>query len=192
MDERWRVDLIVEAGRETLDELWEVFLNSLEHLRERSAIKQIVYRDEFDALFADPRVIKVAVRDRHHDLRPAGLTIVSNDLAALPEPSADYFRARWPEHYDAGRVWYVSYLLVAPDYMGTTAGPLMIGFTLDLVSVEHGGVIGIDVSETNEERVRFAKTLPRIADRLFARPVTGLRLDAQLFYAFEVPAAPTG
>jgi len=192
MTDRWRTDLIVEAGSATLDDLWDVFIRSLDHLRERSPIKQVVSRAQFDEMFADPRIIRVALRDIQADDRLVGLTLVSNDLSALPEPSADYFRARWPEHYAAGRVWYVSYVVVIPEYVGTSAGASMIGFCLDLVSEEQGGVFGLDVCETNEERVQFARSVPRIADRLFRKRLEGHRLDSQLFFAYEVPPTDAG
>lgn len=186
LDDRWTAHTSIALGASETEELWLLFAEAMAHLKTESPVRQVLSHDQFTAICQDIRVIKNVVRDREAHDGAAGLSIVSNDLEAVPEPSPDYYARRWPEHHANGRIWYLSYVVVARAYAGTSVVAALMRQILDLVD-ERGGLVALDFSEVNDAAHGLSRTIPKLS-RSLGRPTVPVRLDAQVFWAYEFSA----
>jgi ribosomal protein S18 acetylase RimI-like enzyme len=165
-------------------QLWGLYRRAFDDLRGDAVQRHLMYEHEFAAVAADDRVAKYVVTDPVRD-RVAALATMTNDLAAVPLISPDYFAKHWPELYQAGKIWYVSFVAVEPDYQGTGAMGLLIGRMCEEVGSD-GGVICVDICEHNEIRHRLPTAIGQLANT-YSPGVNRKRLDAQVFWAYEFP-----
>jgi ribosomal protein S18 acetylase RimI-like enzyme len=187
-----QVSLVEVVDARSADVLWRLYRSSFQPLRTVAAQRHLLKRDEFDDVLRDKRVVKHVVTDDDDD-RACGLMAMTNDLAAVPLVSPDYFRARWPEHYEDGRIWYITLMAVDPAYQGSPAIGHLIGSGCATAAAA-GGVIAADICEANEQALRLPTTIGRLA-RTYTPGVRTRRLDAQVYWAYEFPApapAPAG
>jgi ribosomal protein S18 acetylase RimI-like enzyme len=170
---------------ELLEAAWALYSSSFDELRTRAAQRHVMTRAEFDQVMADKRVRKFAVLDGRV---LAGMATCTNDLEAVPLVSPDYYAQRWPAEYADGRIWYVGFLAVAPDYQGGgVASELVRGIT-ESVCVT-GGIVGVDICAHNEAALRLPTTLLRAA-RMWSAGTKLVRLDSQTYWAYDIPAVP--
>jgi ribosomal protein S18 acetylase RimI-like enzyme len=160
---------------DTVDTLFDLYLRAFDSLRTTAAAQHMMTLDYFADVLADKRVTKHLVTDLERN----------NDLTAYPYVSPDYFAHRWPEEYAQGRVWYVGFLAVDPDYQGTGAVAHLVGSICQAVS-ETGGVVGLDVCGYNEQSLRLPTALLRLG-RTFSPGVSHQRVDTQSYWAYEFP-----
>ncbi len=186
LDDGWELAIALHIDPETADELWPLYLSSFDVLRIQAAQRHVMTRTEFDDLMQDDRIDKIVIRDRR-DRAIASLSIMTNRFDAVPLVSGAYFRERWPEHYDSGRVWYVGFVAVRPEYQRTRAMGVIIQHVVAQGGRE-GGVFAVDICEYNEETHRLPAAIARLG-RAFNPGVTQIRLDAQVYWAYEVPGA---
>ncbi|WP_369812603.1 GNAT family N-acetyltransferase [Kineosporia sp. A_224] len=170
----------------TREECWAVYERAFGPLRARAVQRHLMHRHEFDEVLSDPRVDKYVAVDGSRVVAMATLT---NDLSAVPLISPEYFQTRWPEHYAAGHVWYVGFLGIDPDYRRTSVSALLIR-ALGARAAVTGGVVGVDICDFNEETLRLARSIRTLGRVVSAESVLH-RLDAQTFWAYEVPQ-PSG
>lgn len=74
--------------------------------------RQALTDDEFLEHMEDPSVVKFVGWDEEHE--PAALAFMATDLATVPWISPPYFRARYPDHFARGAIYYFGALLVTP------------------------------------------------------------------------------
>jgi len=166
---------------------WTLYLESFDALRTQAVQRHLMHRDEFDAVMDDPRVHKLLVLDHRAADGPAlaGMGTVTDDLAAVPLISPDYFAQHWPRQYRARSIWYVGFLAVAPAYQGGGAASHLVRGVTENVSAT-GGLVAIDVCSHNETTIRLPTLLLRLG-RTWAPGATLKRLDSQTYWAFDVP-----
>jgi hypothetical protein len=165
------------------ERVWDAYCDAFDELRTAAIQRHVMTRDEFDAVMADERVnIYLAQRD---DGQIAGMATLSNDLEAMPLVSPDFFRARWPEHYAAGRCWYVGLVGVRPSEQGGGAFQLIVGTVASTLGPT-GGVLVLDVPRRNMETFHVPHAVKRIADALLPE-VTCQMVDAQAYWAYTTP-----
>jgi ribosomal protein S18 acetylase RimI-like enzyme len=172
------------------ERLWSMYVEAFEPLSAAAVQRHLMVRWEFDEMLADARVTKILVFDDEASLSTdpvAGMATVTNDLCAVPLISPDYFRARWPRLFTEKRIWYVSFLAVAPDYHGTRVASLLVEPICERAGAE-GGLVGVDICAQNEALMRLPTLLLRLA-RTYVPSTALLRLDAQTYWAFDFPAA---
>jgi GNAT superfamily N-acetyltransferase len=185
LDRSWEVTVAYVVDGTERHELWEVYRDSFEVLRTRAAQRHLMTRDEFDEMMADRRIDKIVIRDRAGEHAVAGLACLSHDLAAVPLVSPDFYRARWPRECEEDRLWYITFLAVAPDYQGSSVMGAMISYLTQQAGRE-GAVIAGDFCEYNEQEVGITSALTRLA-RSFNPGTTRTWLDTQQYWAFEIP-----
>lgn len=167
-----------------LEPAWALYTRSFAELAGLAAQRHVMTRDEFDAVMADPRVTKWLVLDG--DRRAlAGLATVTDDLAAVPLVSPEYYARRWPAEYAEQRIWYVGFLAVSPPYEGAGVSSLLVRGVSSSV-VRTGGLVAVDICAHNES-LKLPTLLLRLA-RTYSAGTTLRRLDTQTFWAYEVPA----
>jgi ribosomal protein S18 acetylase RimI-like enzyme len=168
-----------------VDPLYELYERAFDPLRWAAAAPHTMSREHFAQLLADKRVVKHVVFDTQRDNRPCGIATLTNDLSSYEYVSPEYFAHRWPEEFAQGRVWYVAFLAVDPDYQGTGTVAHLVGSICQVVS-ETGGVVGLDVCGYNEQAIRLPAALLRLG-RTFSPGVTHQRVDTQSYWAYEFP-----
>ena len=183
------VTLPVVSG-ELRERAWEAYCDAFGELRTAAIQRHVMTRDEFDAVMADDRVQVLLAQ--HDDGRIAGIATLANDLEAMPLVSPDFFRARWPEHYAAGRCWYIGLVGVRPSEQGGGAFQLIVG-TVAATLGPRGGVLVLDVPQRNVDAFPVPQAVKRIADAV-VEDVTLEMVDAQSYWAYTTPvptAEPT-
>jgi hypothetical protein len=135
------------------------------------------------AVGADERVHVFLAQ--HRSGAVAAIATLANDLDAMPLVSPDFFRARWPEHYDAGRCWYVGLVGVRPSEQGGGAFQLIVGTVASTLG-PRGGVLVLDVPQRNIEAFHVPNAVKRIADAV-VRDVSIEMVDAQTYWAYTTP-----
>jgi hypothetical protein len=166
-----------------VDALWDLYNGAFAHLRTRAAQRHVLTRDEFDDVMNDRRVTKHLLTDPEAGDRPAGIGTLTNDLAAVPLISPEYYQERWPHAYAEQRIWYVGFLAVGPDYQGSKGLPLLIA-SMSAVVPPTGGVIAADICQFNEDEFRLPEMFGRVAGRFVPEP-NRVRLDIQTYWAYE-------
>ena len=168
---------------ERMDEAWTLYETAFAELRFAAAQRHVMYRAEFDAVMADPRVTKYAT---YHDGVMCCLVTRTTDLDAVPLVSPDYYARRFPQQYAAGSIHYVGFMAVLPAYHG-------LGVFIDVVRhviedvVACGGVIAMDVCRVNNTNFRLPHALLRLM-RAAEPGVEASVLDEQSYWAYEFPA----
>ena len=180
-----RLDIVTAIAGPRVEECWQLYLSAFDELRIAAVQRHVMFRDEFDAVVADARVVKYVAFDGEG--RCCGLGTVATDLTAMPLISPDYFAHRWPELYAAGRIWYVGFVAIRPDLQ---RGPLLGRIVGDIgaTAARAGGVAVIDVSRHVTQQKRLPQAVARFLDRL-APGTRGIPLDEQTYWAYEFPAA---
>lgn len=172
-----------------LERAWRLYLHAFEELRATAVQRHVMTRAEFDAVMADPRV-DVYVAEDERAGRMCALATFSNRVEAMPLVSPEFFEARWPEHYAAGRCWCIGFVAVHPDYHGTGVFADVVG-DMTLVVGEHGGVAVLDVCSRNSDVYRLPAAILRVAQSHVPEVVAEV-VDTQAYWAYQapVPAQP--
>ncbi len=166
-----RVETVV-AGSD-LEVLHPLYLRAFAPLVTRAAARHVLTRAEFDGEMADPRILKVVVRD--DDGSPAGLTTLTRDLTAVPWVNPSYFWTRFPDAAGRNALFYLGYIFIDPERRRSHALLLMASeIKTHLEDVR--GVIGFDTSDfTNEHGIG------RWSGWLFGPHSTVSSLDSQTY-----------
>ncbi|MGN6246235.1 MAG: hypothetical protein ACTHQ3_21510 [Motilibacteraceae bacterium] len=159
------------------------------HLRAAALQRHLMTRAELAEVLADDRVTKYVGIDQR-DGTMCALATFTDDLSTMPLVSPEFFAARWPEHYAAGRCFYIGFVAVHPDYHGTGVFASVVSDMAETVG-ELGGVAVLDVCSRNSEVYRLPQAILKIAQTAVPG-VTGTPVDTQTYWSYEapVPAAP--
>ncbi|HET8616189.1 MAG TPA: hypothetical protein VFL94_11745 [Actinomycetales bacterium] len=185
-DDLQLVVLPVVSG-ELRERAWDAYTDAFAELRAAAIQRHMMTRDEFDAVMADARV-QVFLAERA-DGTIAAIATLANDLAAMPLVSPDFFQARWPDHYEAGRCWYIGLVGVRPSEQGGGAFQLIVG-TVAATLGPQGGVLVLDVPQRNIQDFHVPNAVKRIADAV-VKGVSIEMVDAQTYWAYTTPV-PAG
>lgn len=183
MNDDLRLVVLPVVTGELRERAWEAYSDAFDELRAAAIQRHMMTRSEFDEVMADDRV-QVYLAEQA-DGAIVGIATLANDLAAMPLVSPDFFQARWPEHYAAGRCWYVGFVGVRPSAHGAGAFQLIVG-TAATTLAQTGGVLVLDVPKRNIESFHVPHAVKRIADTLVSG-VTCEMIDAQTYWAYTTP-----
>jgi hypothetical protein len=180
-----RVDVFSAVPPELLEAAWQFYRDTFHHLRIRAVQRHVLHRHEFDELMADDRVLKYVACDG--DVI-GGLSAMTDDLAAVPLISPEYFAHRWPGLYEQRRILYCL-------FVGVAAGPPGKGVFVALQDTMYkrqvGAVSGIavlDICTYNEEKLQLPWVIEKIMERI-AGGARADRLDNQSYWLYEFPVA---
>jgi len=171
-----KLDTVPDA---ILEQTWELYAEAFEVLRSEAAQRHVLFRDEFDAMMADPRITKIVGYDGPSF---CALAVRTNDLAAWPLISPEYYAARFPEQFAARTIFYCGFYLVKPQYQRS-------GVVRDLVSAvaldAHltRGIIAMDICGARR-RMHMDKAMVRLS-RSTAPHARAIFLDEQSFWAYD-------
>ena len=163
---------------------WELYQRAFAEMRTTAVQRHLMHRGEFDQVMHDDRITKYVVRDPDRG-RLSGLATMTSDLDAVPLIEPEYFKHHYPDLVAVGRLHYVSFVAVDPDYQGTGTMGLIIGEMCQQVSPT-GGMICLDIAERNEAVHHLPTAIERIGNT-FSPGTARHRLDAQVFWAYRLP-----
>lgn len=167
-----------------LDEAWRVYAESFDELRTLAVQRHVMPRGDFDEHMRDPRVRKYVIRGVDGSGSIAAIGTLTNDLAAAPLISPDFFRHRWPALYARRQVWYVGFYAVHPRHRGSG---LFASLIEEMVEVIAPGVAVVDFCAYNEEVAQLPRFVLGVLEDL--GEVRTQRLDTQAYWSYEFPAA---
>lgn len=166
-----RVETVVNGA--DLEVLHLLYLRAFAPLVTRAAARHVLTRAEFDGEMADPRILKVLVRDDAG--RPVGLTTLTHDLAAVPWINPSYFWTRFPDAAGRGALFYLGYIFIDPDRRRSQALLLMASEIKTQMEAARA-VIGFDISAFTDEH-----GIGRWSGWLFGPMSTVSALDTQTY-----------
>ncbi len=176
--------------------LWALHRRAFPRRRRLTAQPHALSREEFEATLRDPRVTKLLLIDRTAGTRVAGLASLTDDLGAVPAGSRVLLADRWPAHAGEQRLWFVSFLVVDPDYQHTGAATHLVG-GIWARAAAHGGIVAIDTARFNDTTVRLASALFHQARSFSPGPpcsgwtTTGCGPTSSPHRSWPDPAAPS-
>lgn len=179
-----RVDVVKSMPIDGIQQAWTFYEEAFGELRTQAALRQVLYRDEFEALMGNAAVDKYVCRDTAGDV--IGLAVMTTDLDTVGMISPEYFAHRWPELYAEHRIFYVEFVTARQGVAGTGAYIRLIRQIVETVTAA-GGIAVADVCSHNEDQYRmpemFALAARRVTSEAHER-----RLDTQSFWLYEFPA----
>lgn len=164
---------------------WEIYRVAFERLRVLAVARHLMTRAEFDEVCDDVRVDKYLGVTAEGRICAFGT--FTNDIAAMPLISEDYFAHRWPAHHAARRIWYIGCVGVHPQFRSSGIFARMVAQMCRVVERE-GGIAGIDICRFNEQELALPRLINRLVDTVSDGAVAH-RLDEQTFWAYEFPVA---
>lgn len=170
-----RAEDVVAGG--DLDVLHPLYLRAMAPLLTRAAARHVLSRAEFDEEMADPRILKLVVRD--DDAVPVGLTTLTRDVAAVPWVNASYFWTRFPDAVSRDAMFYLGYTFVDPSRRRSQALVLM-SIEVNKRLADARGVIAYDICAYNDSH-----GVGRLTRKIFERAQTISRMDTQTYYAAD-------
>jgi hypothetical protein len=179
-----RMDVVRELAPELMDEAWEFYRDAFDELRVRAVQRHVMHRHEFEAQMADDRVLKLVGLE---DGRVVGLATLTDDLAAVPLISPDYFAHRWPQLYADRRIWYVVFIATRSGRAGVGMFVQLIRGIVERVKT-NDGMIAADICAYNESEYDLPEMLRRASGRVAGSARREL-LDSQSFWLYEFPTA---
>ena len=176
------VDTVHDAQ---LDEAWQLYDTAFRGLNAMTVQRHLMFRPEFDDVMQDERIGKWLVAGRHGNL--LGLATYTNDLAAWPLISPEYFAQRWPREYAERRIWYCGFVAVPDHDPGVFTGLIEAMYHR---AEGQRGVISLDICRYNIESYRLDHAIALWLNCISNGQVRCETADTQTFMVYETAGAP--
>jgi len=180
-----KVELVESLSTDARPEAWRLYTEVFDDLRFRAVRRQVMYRPEFDSVMTDRRVSKCLAQDDGGGLR--GLSTFTNDLAAVPLISPEYFERRWPDRFAARRIWYCGFVAVRPGTENSGVFAALVE-AMYRAAAPQDGIIGLDLCRHDDQVSKVSRAVRLMLHRL-SGDVRAQRADEQAYWLYEFPAA---
>ena len=180
------VDITIwkELDYATIDDLWPRYERAFAPLRTKAATRMVMHRSEFEQQLQDPRVLKYLAR---HNGEAVGLATLAVDLHAIEWISPDYYAHRFPDRFRRGRVYYLGWMYVEPEYRRHGLWQRLLQFGAEKVIADDAMIV-YDTCRFNEDAIDFTGSVNRMLAGLQLGQIG--QIDQQLYYAW-VPFSAT-
>jgi GNAT superfamily N-acetyltransferase len=175
------VETLTYVDRETAERFLRIYRAAFAPLETLAPARQGLTDGEFLDQMFDPSVLKFVARDDHGE--PAAMAFMATDLSTVPWISVPYFRAKFPEHFARGAIYYFGALLVSPDHQGGPWASRVVRAAAREVTAARAIAV-FDCCEHNVGR-KLPEVIARLASCMAIFNAT--ELEAQRYYAY-VPA----
>ena len=174
------------TDRTAVDQLYALYLESYGEMPYTDISREVHLRSEFDAIIGDPSCRTTVVRD--DDGSPVAMSTFATEIGVDHFLSRQFFQRHFPDRLADGRVHYVAWIVVHPDFKGLRA-------TWDLArsalaaEAEEGALLVFDLPMTNQRHEsgggaeffhRVASTVSEVELKVFG---------ATRFYALDFAGA---
>jgi DNA-binding transcriptional LysR family regulator len=181
-----RVDVLAELPPDLAEQAWEFYHETFAPLVTRAATRHLMNRGEFDAMMADGRVFKFVTRDGDG---LTGLSVMSDDLDAVPLISPPYFRHHWPDLYAQRRIVYCVFIGARPGPRGDGVFVALQREVYLTMVRPVDGVVVLDTCLWNERERKLPWKVEGIASAISGGEARATRVDSQSYWLYEFPAA---
>lgn len=162
-------------------DLYGLYAETFRDVNRLAAQRHLMTLGEYMEVQFDPQVTKYVAYD--DDGAPIGQGCSTDELAAWPLISPEYFEARWPDLYRTHRIWYVGYVGTHPGHHGEQVFDALIT-EMAQPMIAAGGLAVMDFCARNLWKPDVPRAANRILERLTAR-THGCAVDRQEFWAFR-------
>ncbi|MEI6581722.1 MAG: hypothetical protein WCN86_02515 [bacterium] len=173
-----RITRETKIGPELTKRFWDLYDVAFEPLRTASPCRQFMRKHEFVAEMSDELMLKFVLWD--DDDSAVAMALVATDLNIVDWISPDYFRVKFPEHYEGGRIYYFGALLVNPGSQGLHFSSLLLEELGNFVA-RNNGIAAYDCCSFNNEWM--PAMIAKSGRMQMVLDVT--ELDRQFYYSFE-------
>ncbi|HEV8298558.1 MAG TPA: hypothetical protein VGQ20_14730 [Acidimicrobiales bacterium] len=177
---REEVTISAVIDDELIPELWQLYAEAFEPMRELALLCHLYPRELFEELVADARVFKVI---GWRDGQPVAFAAVTNVLDLVPQISPPFLRRRYPEQALRQAIFFAMFICVAERFRTSTMFARLIA-GMGQVAATREGLVVCDISQVNRDAD---------LDSLIGRIVNwfpGSRfdeIDSQHYYAAVLP-----
>jgi hypothetical protein len=180
-----KIDVLPDVVGERLDEAWQLYETAFQDLNAMTIQRHLMYRSEFEDVMGDWRIDKWMALDDDGTL--LGLAVYTNELAAWPLISPEYFARRWPQEFVEKRIWYCGFVAVPGHQQGVFVELIE---ALYRRAEEQRGVISLDICRYNIESYKLDRGIARWLNRISGGQVRCESADAQTFMIYETAPEP--
>jgi len=169
------------------DQLWVLYQSAYAIVAEVIVTHDMLDRFEFDDQLLDATNRAWVV---WADTTPIAMTLVATEVRRTRWLSEQYFRAHFPEQFAAGRVHYVVWAVVDPEYVARGASIFMARHAM-AVEAREGSLLVFDLPEVNQPNSEggAAELMLRMAKMVGEAQL--LTLTTQRYYALDFAKVPS-
>lgn len=173
-----KVTIDVQVSDEVAEKFWCLYDQAFEPLRTASPCRQFMREHEFKEEMKDERMLKFVLWDELDEA--LGMALVAIDLEAVDWISPDYFKNRFPDHFERAAIYYFGALLVEPTSQGMSYSKLLLEELVNFV-IRNNGIAAYDCYAGNNQ------WMPDLIVRMTEAQgfLKTHELESQYYYAFE-------
>jgi hypothetical protein len=163
------------------EQLWELYQRAYVGVAERAVTHEMLDRLEFNDQLGDATNRTWVV---WQDTAPVAMTLVATDVRRTRWLSEQYFRRHFPDHFAAGRVHYVVWAVVDPQF--TTRGASMfLARQAMAAEAREGSLLVFDMPEEHQPNPGggAAELMHRMAKMVGGAAL--MPLTVQRYYALD-------
>lgn len=179
-----RIHVTAALEPELIEPAWTVYSAAFDELRSTAVHRQVMYRNEFDDVIGDQRILKYVGWDDTGEVR--ALATATNQLRSMPLISPEYFERRWPVLFAENRIWYWWFAAVHPEARGSGIFEHLVGSLYQTAADDHG-IVALDMCRRNADVVGLARHMVDLLGRL-SGGVRAERMDEESYWLYEFPA----
>lgn len=183
MGETLKTDIKVVESSEVLDAAvvaacWRIYRTAFDPIAHRTPMVHGSYtEDAFGRILADCEFAKYLA---YVGDELVGLCLITTALEKVPWINAGYYRDRYPDQYEGGRLFYLPAVVIDPDHQDwRRVGALLLTYVVR--SLDEDGVLAVDYSENL--RSGLALFVSRALGRSYREEI----LERQVFAAYSYP-----
>lgn len=157
----------------------KIYREAFDPLEELSPLRQSMTDDEFREEMENQAVLKLVAWDEYG--KPAAILCMTNDISCISWLNPRFYAKRFPEHFEARRIYFFGSLLVHPERRGEHfLGDLLAEAVRIVASV--AGIAAYDCCKFNAEETQLPDIIAAVGEEIcyFEREL----VDYQNFYAF--------
>jgi hypothetical protein len=177
-----RIEVETALAPAVVESAWDLYTRAFDELRIRAVQRHLMFRDEFDQLMADTRVLKFRPIDEADPDRVLALATFTNDLTAVPLISPDYFAHRWPDLFAQHRIWYNPFFAVEEEHRGSGYFEAVIAAMWERV-LGNDGIAALDICRRND-RIGLATAIQATVQSI-TPTARATAIDEQTYWLFE-------
>ena len=177
-----RIETRVALPEDVAEQFLKLYRAAFEPLEVLAAARQSLTDEEFLDEMAHPAVLKWVAWDDFD--QPCAMAFMTTDLSILPWVSLPYYRARFPEHFDRGAIYYFGSLLVHPEHQGTQVVMDLLETVIAKIGADNA-IAAFDCCGFNIDAKRFPKMIADVAAKVCVS-VDPKEIDVQRYYAYDM------
>ena len=159
------------------DKFWLLYNTAIADLKAASPCRQYMHESSFRKEMSDERILKFVLWE---DDIAVAMALVAVDLTAIDWISPEFFKKKYPDHYEQYTIFYFGALIVDPARQGLHYSEILLAELINFV-VRNNGVAAFDCYSKNSDWL--PSHIEQMGDKVAAVELS--ELDYQAYYAIE-------